>query len=103
MLDEKAITGVLKTIYDPEIPVNIVDLGLIYGVQVEDGKVDILMTLTVPGCPMAQYIAQEVEKKVREMEGVKSVHVELTFDPPWTVDRISEEGKQVLRGMGVNI
>jgi len=103
MIDEKAIYDVLRTIHDPEIPVNIVDLGLIYGVQVDDGNVEILMTLTVPGCPMAAYIAKEVENRLRATEGVNSVKVELTFDPPWSIDRMSEEGKNTLRGMGVNI
>jgi len=103
MLSEEAVYSVLKKIYDPEIPINIVDLGLIYGVQIEDGHVEVLMTLTVPGCPMAAYIAQEVEKKLQELEGVKSVKVNLTFDPPWSVVRLTVEGKNILRGMEMNI
>ena len=103
MVTEEAIYAVLKSIFDPEIPVNIVDLGLIYGVMIEGDQVEILMTLTVPGCPMGAYIAREVEEKIKGIEGVKGVKVDITFDPPWSVDRMTEEGKNVLRGMGVNI
>jgi metal-sulfur cluster biosynthetic enzyme len=103
MVTKDAVYAVLKSIYDPEIPVNIVDLGLIYGLKIDGDQVEILMTLTVPGCPMGTYIANEVEEKVKGIEGVNSVKVDITFDPPWSVDRISEEGKNILRGMGVNI
>jgi len=103
MVTEEAIYAVLKSIFDPEIPVNIVDLGLIYGVMIEGDQVEVLMTLTVPGCPMGAYIAREVEEKIKGIEGVKGVKVDITFDPPWSVDRMTEEGKNVLRGMGVNI
>jgi len=103
MVTKEAIYAVLKSIFDPEIPVNIVDLGLIYGVMIEGDQVEVLMTLTVPGCPMGAYIAREVEEKIKGIEGVKGVKVDITFDPPWSVDRMTEEGKNVLRGMGVNI
>jgi len=103
MVTEEAIYAVLKSIFDPEIPVNIVDLGLIYGVMIEGDQVEVLMTLTVPGCPMGAYIAREVEEKIKGIEGVRGVKVDITFDPPWSVDRMTEEGKNVLRGMGVNI
>lgn len=103
MITQEAVYAVLKSIFDPEIPVNIVDLGLIYGLSIEDGNVEILMTLTVPGCPMGAYIATQVEEKIKALEGVKSVKVDITFDPPWSVDRMTEEGKNILRGMGVNI
>ncbi len=103
MITQEAVYAVLKSIYDPEIPVNIVDLGLIYGVMIQGGRVEILMTLTVPGCPMGAYIAREVEEKLKALEGVESVKVDITFDPPWSVDRMTEEGKNILRGMGVKI
>ena len=94
---EEAIVDVLKKIYDPEIPVNIYDLGLIYDINVfEDGKVHILMTLTAPGCPVADSIVREVKERVELVYGVKEAEVELTFDPPWTQDFISEEGKLML-------
>jgi FeS assembly SUF system protein len=98
------IIEVLKTVYDPEIPVNIVDLGLIYGIEIDDkGKVHILMTLTAPGCPIGDTIAFEIKDKLLQIEGVSDVEVEFTFDPPWTLDRITEEGREVLRTFGFNI
>jgi len=98
------IIEVLKTVYDPEIPVNIVDLGLIYGIEIDNkGKVYILMTLTAPGCPIGDTIAFEIKDKLLQIEGVSDVEVEITFDPPWTLDRITEEGREVLRTFGFNI
>ena len=86
----------LKDVYDPEIPVNVVDLGLIYGVEVEEGNVDVTMTLTFAGCGMGPYIAQQAEWRIAEMDSVEDVNVELTFDPPWTPDMITEDGKKLL-------
>ncbi|MBT5012409.1 MAG: SUF system Fe-S cluster assembly protein [Flavobacteriaceae bacterium] len=92
-LGEK-IVRVLKTIYDPEIPVDIYELGLIYDVFVnEDNHVKVLMTLTTPNCPVAETLPLEVEDKVRSIEEVVEAKVELTFDPPWTKDLMSEEAK----------
>ena len=88
------IVRVLKTIYDPEIPVDIYELGLIYDVMVNtDHEVKILMTLTSPNCPVAESLPQEVEQKVAGIEGVKAAEVEITFDPPWSRDLMSEEAK----------
>jgi FeS assembly SUF system protein len=90
----KKIVRVLKTIFDPEIPVDIYELGLIYDVFVnQDNDVKILMTLTTPNCPVAESLPQEVKEKVRELDEVNEVELELTFDPPWTRDLISEEAK----------
>ena len=84
----------IKKIYDPEIPVNIYELGLIYNIKVnEDKKVDVEMTLTSPNCPVAESLPLEVEDKVRSVEEVVEAKVELTFDPPWTRDLMSEEAK----------
>ncbi|MEK9740436.1 MAG: SUF system Fe-S cluster assembly protein [Flavobacteriaceae bacterium] len=92
-LGEK-IVSILKTIFDPEIPVDIYELGLIYDVFVnEDMEVKILMTLTTPNCPVAETLPMEVEEKVKSIDEVKSVEVEITFDPPWTQDLMSEEAK----------
>ncbi|GAA3633200.1 SUF system Fe-S cluster assembly protein [Flavivirga jejuensis] len=92
-LGEK-IVNVLKTIYDPEIPVDIYELGLIYDVFVnEDYDVKILMTLTTPNCPVAETLPLEVEEKVKSLNEVKSAEVEITFDPPWTQELMSEEAK----------
>ena len=92
-LGEK-IVRVLKTIYDPEIPVDIYELGLIYDVFVnEDHEVKILMTLTTPNCPVAETLPVEVEDKVKTLKDVKDAEVEITFDPPWSQDLMSEEAK----------
>ena len=92
-LGEK-IVNVIKTIYDPEIPVDIYELGLIYDVFVnEDYDVKILMTLTTPNCPVAETLPLEVEEKVKSLNEVKDAEVEITFDPPWTQDLMSEEAK----------
>ena len=92
-LGEK-IVRVLKTIYDPEIPVDIYELGLIYDVFVnEDYEVKILMTLTTPNCPVAETLPLEVEEKVKSINEVKDAEVEITFDPPWSQDLMSEEAK----------
>lgn len=89
------IEEVLTTVYDPEIPVNIVALGLVYELEVDEhtGKVKIIMTLTAPGCPVGGEIVEEVQDKVRAVEGVNDVYVHLTFDPPWDRDMMSEEAK----------
>ncbi|WP_340201306.1 DUF59 domain-containing protein [Ascidiimonas sp. W6] len=92
-LGEK-IVRVLKSIYDPEIPVDIYELGLIYDVFVnEDFDVKILMTLTTPNCPVAETLPVEVEEKVKSIDMIKSAEVEITFDPPWSQDLMSEEAK----------
>ena len=92
-LGEK-IVEILKTIYDPEIPVDIYELGLIYDVLVnEDYEVKILMTLTSPNCPVAETLPVEVEEKIKSIDAVKDAEVEITFDPPWSQDLMSEEAK----------
>jgi len=89
---EEDVVHALKTIYDPEIPVNIYELGLIYGVKVtDDGNVNIKMTLTAPACPVAGTLVQEAADKAGEVPGVRRSHVELVWDPPWTKDRMTEE------------
>jgi FeS assembly SUF system protein len=88
------IIEVIKTIYDPEIPVDIYELGLIYDVFVSDkNEVKILMTLTSPNCPVAETLPVEVEEKVKTLEEIKDAEVEITFDPTWTQDMMSEEAK----------
>ena len=91
---EAAIVEALQAIYDPEIPVNIYELGLIYGVEVgEDGRAEVRMTLTAPACPVAGAIVEEVAEKTGRVEGVSTSHVELVWDPPWTPDRMTEAAK----------
>ncbi|MBU2929457.1 MULTISPECIES: iron-sulfur cluster assembly protein [Winogradskyella] len=93
VLGEK-ILRVIKTIYDPEIPVDIYELGLIYDVFInEDYEVKILMTLTTPNCPVAETLPLEVEEKIKSINEVKDAEVEITFDPPWSQELMSEEAK----------
>ncbi len=94
MVTKDEIVTVLKDCYDPEIPINIWDLGLVYDINVlDDGNVGIKMTLTAPGCMMGGMIAEEVKSKVKAMDGVKDAKVELVWDPPWSPDKMSEEAK----------
>ena len=91
---EEAIVAMLKTVYDPEIPVNVYDLGLIYKVDVDDEKnVRIDMTLTAPNCPAVDFIVEDVRMKVESVDGVKSVDINLVFEPEWHRDMMSEEAK----------
>ena len=92
----EAVLEALKEVNDPEIPINIVDLGLVYDYQVEGGDVNVKMTVTFPGCPMRQYIAQQAEQRVAQIDGVQNAHVEMVYDPPWTPDMITEDGKKFL-------
>lgn len=88
------VIKVLKTIYDPEIPVDIYELGLVYDVQLSDeGEARVLMTLTTPNCPVAESLPNEVQEKVGEIEGIVKAIVEITFEPAWTKDMMSEEAK----------
>jgi FeS assembly SUF system protein len=92
-LKDKVIEAI-KLVYDPEIPVNIFDLGLIYDIQIYPVKnIHVLMTLTSPSCPSAGEIPGNVEAKIREIEGISDVHVELTFDPPYTQDMMTDAAK----------
>ncbi|MFL5656205.1 MAG: metal-sulfur cluster assembly factor [Ktedonobacteraceae bacterium] len=94
-INEQEVMDALRECYDPEIPVNIVDLGLIYNVDINDdtGQVEVKMTLTAMGCPMAGEVISEVEMRVGEVENVKSCKVEMTFDPPWSPDKMTEDAK----------
>jgi len=98
---KEQVLEILHDVYDPEIPLNIADLGLIYDLQVSDeGDVYILMTLTAPGCPVGDLIAREIQDRVLALPGVRDVRVDITFDPLWTPDRITEEGREALRAFG---
>lgn len=91
---EEKIVKMLRTVYDPEIPVNVYDLGLIYNVEVDNEKnVKIEMTLTAPNCPAADFIVEDVRMKIESIEDVKSVDIQLVFEPEWDKDMMSEEAK----------
>tara|TARA_B100000676_G_C18013997_1_gene808444 strand:- start:114 stop:431 length:318 start_codon:yes stop_codon:yes gene_type:complete len=91
-LKEKIIENI-KKVFDPEIPVNIYELGLIYDIKIDDGDVEVIMTLTSPFCPVAGSLPKEVAARVSEVDGVKNANVELVFEPPWTMDLMSNEAK----------
>ncbi len=94
---EDAVIGAISTVYDPEIPVDIYQLGLVYAVEIEDdGRVKIEMTLTTPACPSAQELPSQVEEAVRAVEGVSDVQVEVVWDPPWDPSRMSEDARLAL-------
>ena len=96
-VSEDAVIAAISTVYDPEIPVNIYDLGLIYAIEIEDdGKVKVEMTLTTPSCPSAQELPGQVEDAVRSVEGVSDVLVEVVWDPPWDQSRMSEDARLAL-------
>jgi metal-sulfur cluster biosynthetic enzyme len=96
MLNREQIDEVLKKCYDPEIPVNVLDLGLIYDVNWDEDKVNVRMTLTAPGCGMGPMIADDVKTKLLGLPGIKEAKVEMVFDPPWTPEKMSEDAKKSL-------
>jgi len=92
-IDTEEVYAALRECYDPEIPVNVVDLGLIYTLKIEGSAVDITMTLTAIGCPVGPEVMAEVESKVLEVPGVEKCDVTLTFEPPWTPDKMTEDAR----------
>lgn len=101
MPTEEDVREKLKECYDPEIPVNIVDLGLIYDLDIEGEHIDITMTLTAVGCPVADEMKAQVEAKAQEVEEIEEVSCEIVFEPPWNPDMVSEEGEAALSSLGV--
>ncbi len=83
----------IKTVYDPEIPVNVYDLGLIYKIDIQGDTCNIEMTLTAPGCPAADFLVEDIKQKVGSVEGISTVNVDIVFEPEWTKDRMSEEAR----------
>jgi FeS assembly SUF system protein len=90
---EEEIVKMLRTVFDPEIPVNVYDLGLVYKIDINEGVVTIDMTLTAPNCPAADFIVEDVEMKVKSVEGIKEAKVNIVFEPEWNSDMMSEEAK----------
>ena len=93
---EERVLEMLKTVYDPEIPVNIYDLGLIYNINIEGGVCHIDMTLTSPTCPMGDFLVEDIRMKVESIEGISKADIHIVFEPEWTKDRMSEEAKAEL-------
>ncbi|WP_332899441.1 1,2-phenylacetyl-CoA epoxidase subunit PaaD [Haladaptatus sp. CMSO5] len=100
---ERRVWDTLYAIEDPEMPVSIVDLGLIYGVSVEDGHADVKMTLTYTGCPAREMLTTDIEEAVAAVEGIDSMELDLVWSPPWTVEMVTEPGKEALREFGLSI
>jgi len=99
MVTEEEVRKELKELMDPELDVNVVDLGLIYEIEVIDDRIEILMTLTTPACPMAGVFDEMVRQEVAHLDGINEVDVEITFEPKWTPDMISDEGRDKLGHM----
>jgi len=99
MVTQEQVYEVLRNCYDPEIPVNVVDLGLIYDVAVNEDNVSVVMTLTARGCPLHSFISQEIQTRVAAIPGVKSANVQVVWDPPWDPSRLSDAAKKIL-GIG---
>jgi metal-sulfur cluster biosynthetic enzyme len=96
MIDKEKVIEALRECYDPEIPINVVDLGLVYNIAIEDESIKITMTLTSPFCPIIDYFIEDVKHKVMEKTGAKNVDIDITFDPPWSLDKMSEKAKEQL-------
>jgi metal-sulfur cluster biosynthetic enzyme len=96
VVSEKEIRDALREVMDPELGISLVDLGLIYGVEIAGEKVGVKMTFTTPACPMVHFLVSSVEDAVKKVEGVDEVDVQLVWDPPWTPDRMSDAGKEKL-------
>jgi metal-sulfur cluster biosynthetic enzyme len=101
-LAEPAVWEALADVHDPEYPISIVDLGLVYGVRVSAGHVDVTMTLTSMGCPCAHWIVEDVQERLGRLPGADDVAVEVVWDPPWTRERITPTGREALKGFGVS-
>lgn len=101
MPEQDVVREKLKECYDPEIPVNIVDLGLIYSIEIDGDEVDVTMTLTAVGCPVADQMKAQVEQKILEFDDVDTVDCEIVFEPPWTPEMVTDEGEAALSSMGI--
>jgi metal-sulfur cluster biosynthetic enzyme len=102
-IDQTAVIEKLKECYDPEIKVNIYDLGLIYELKVNEADVYVKTSLTSPGCPVGDYIMAQIDERIREVPGVKDVKVDLTFEPPWDLTKVTEDGKEQLMFLGIKV
>ncbi|WP_049970678.1 1,2-phenylacetyl-CoA epoxidase subunit PaaD [Haladaptatus cibarius] len=100
---EKRVWDALYDIEDPEMPISIVDLGLIYGVQMEGDSATVIMTLTYTGCPARKMLTEEIEEAVADVDGVEDADLELVWNPPWSIEMVTEQGKNDLRDFGLSI
>jgi metal-sulfur cluster biosynthetic enzyme len=103
MIDSQTILSALTEVTDPEMPISIVDMGLIYGVRVDRGHVEVDMTFTAIACPAMEMLISDVKEKVQEVPGVASMKVNVVWNPPWTKSRLSEQGRDILQSFGVAV
>ena len=96
MVSQDEVIDKLRECLDPELGVNIIDLGLIYSVNIEDKRVNVLMTMTTPGCPLDSYFVQDITSRLKTLKGISDVSVEMTFEPPWSPSKMSQESKDLL-------
>lgn len=96
MVSQDQVFDKLRLCLDPELGINIVDLGLIYGINIEDSRVTVLLTLTTPGCPLDSYFVKDITDKLKKIKEITDVSVELTFEPPWTPSKMSDQSKDIL-------
>tara|TARA_Y100001968_G_scaffold225479_1_gene208315 strand:- start:21 stop:368 length:348 start_codon:yes stop_codon:yes gene_type:complete len=95
-INKDEVISVLKQCYDPEIPIDLWNLGLIYDIKIKNNNIDIIMSLTTPGCTMGQYMADDIKSKLEQINSVENVTVEVVFDPPWQPEMMTDEGRQKL-------
>ncbi len=100
---EESIFLALKKVNDPELPISLVDMGMIYGVEVENGKVNIIMTFTASGCPAVDMIMEDIVEELEKLNGVKSINIEVVWSPPWTKERLTDDGIYALKSLGIAV
>ena len=103
ILTEENIFAALKNVNDPELPISLVDMGMIYGVEVENGKVNIIMTFTASGCPAVDMIKDDITEELDKLNGVKSINIEVVWSPPWTKERLTDDGIYALKTLGIAV
>jgi len=96
LINKDDVISILKECYDPEIPIDLWNLGLIYNINIEENNINIIMSLTTPGCTMGQYMADDIKTKLKQLDNVKDVIVEVTFEPPWEPEMMTDEGRKKL-------
>lgn len=103
IVTEEKIFTALKNVNDPELPISLVDLGMIYGVEVEDGNVNVIMTFTASGCPAVDMIKEDIVEELEKLSGVKTINIEVVWSPPWTKERLTEDGIYALKTLGIAV
>ena len=103
VITKENILSALKEVNDPELPISLVDMGMIYGVEIDDGNVNVIMTFTASGCPAVDMIKEDITEKLEEIHGVKSINIEVVWSPPWTKERLTDDGIYALRTLGIAV